>query len=66
MNLIELQKALRQLRLGGIADVLEGAMLKRRAMGRPDGVAIVAEGLANRLGDRQELETILGKELPVG
>lgn len=48
-----------------IADVLEGAMLKRRAMGRPDGVAIVAEGLANRLGDREELEKILGKELPV-
>jgi ATP-dependent phosphofructokinase / diphosphate-dependent phosphofructokinase len=48
-----------------IADVLEGAMLKRQAMGRSDGVAVVAEGLAYKLGDRVELERILGKELPV-
>jgi len=48
-----------------IADVLEGAILKRRAMGRPDGVALIAEGLAYRLGDREELERLLGREVPV-
>jgi len=48
-----------------IADVLEGAMLKRRIMGRDDGVAVVAEGLAYHLGDREELQRLLGKEVPV-
>ncbi len=47
-----------------IADVIEGAMLKRRIMGRQDGVVVVAEGLAGKLGDREELETMLGTELP--
>lgn len=49
----------------GIADVIEGAMLKRRVMGRHDGVVVVAEGLAGKLGDREELESMLGTELPV-
>lgn len=53
------------IRLQAIADVLEGAMLKRRVMGRNDGVALVAEGLAYRLGDREELQRLLGKEVPV-
>jgi 6-phosphofructokinase 1 len=48
-----------------IADVIEGAILKRRVMGRPDGVALIAEGLAYRLGDREELERLLGREVPV-
>ncbi|HNQ23891.1 MAG TPA: 6-phosphofructokinase [Phycisphaerae bacterium] len=48
-----------------IADVIEGSMLKRRAMGRPDGVAVLAEGLAYKLGDRAELSRLLGKEVPV-
>ena len=48
-----------------IADVLEGAIIKRQAMGRHDGVAIVAEGLAYRLGDRDEIERILGRKVPV-
>lgn len=49
--------------LSQIADVLEGAIIKRKAMGRADGVAIVAEGLAYRLGDREELERMLGKKV---
>ncbi|MCP4251414.1 MAG: 6-phosphofructokinase [bacterium] len=53
------------IRLKAIADVLEGAMLKRRVMGRNDGVALLAEGLAYRLGDREELEQLLGKEVAV-
>jgi len=48
-----------------VADVLEGAMLKRRATGRHDGVAVVAEGVAFKLGDRAELSRLLGKEVPV-
>lgn len=46
-----------------ICDVLEGAMIKRKAMGRSDGVAVVAEGLAYQLGDREEIESFLGKEV---
>lgn len=52
-------------RLRHIADVLEGAMLKRRVMGRPDGVALLAEGLAYQLGDREELEQLLGHKVPL-
>ena len=48
-----------------IADILEGAMLKRRTMGRWDGVAVLAEGLAYKLGDREELSRLLGIEVPV-
>ncbi len=48
-----------------IADLIEGSILKRRTMGRPDGVAVVAEGLAYKLGDPKELSRMLGKEVPV-
>ncbi len=48
-----------------IADVIEGSMLKRRTMGRRDGVAVLAEGLAYKLGDREELSRLLRKEVPV-
>ncbi len=52
-------------RVAQIVDVLEGAIIKRAALGRPDGVALVAEGLAYKFGDREELERILGREVPV-
>ncbi len=48
-----------------IADIIEGAMLKRRVMGRLYGVVVLAEGLAYKLGDRKELSRLLGKEVPV-
>lgn len=48
-----------------IADVLEGAILKRQVYGRCDGVAVIAEGLAYTLGDREELERLLGREVPI-
>lgn len=51
--------------LQAIADVLEGAILKRYIGGRCDGVAVLAEGLAYRLGDRAELERLLGHEVPL-
>lgn len=48
-----------------IADVIEGSMLKRFTMGRKDGVVVLAEGLAYKLGDRDELSRLLGKEVGV-
>ena len=48
-----------------LADIIDGAMLKRRTMGRRDGVAVLAEGIAYKLGDRAELSCLLGKEVPV-
>ena len=48
-----------------MVDVLDGAILKRRISGRNDGVAVIAEGLAYRLGDLEELERLLGREVPL-
>ena len=48
-----------------IADILETSILKRRVLGRPDGVAILAEGLAYRLGDRSEIARLIGRDVPV-
>jgi len=48
-----------------IADILEGTIIKRRTMGRQDGLAVLAEGIAYKLGDRAELSQILGKQVPV-
>lgn len=47
-------------RLDHICDVLEGAIIKRRALGRADGVAILSEGLAEKIDPRDlnELEEI--------
>jgi 6-phosphofructokinase len=51
-------------KLQHIVDVVEAAILKRRVMGRPDGVAILAEGLTYRLGDIDELSHLLGHTVP--
>lgn len=59
------EEFLDQITVAQIVDVIEAAIFKRRAMGRPDGVAVIAEGLAYRLGDRAGLEQILGQEVPV-
>ncbi len=48
-----------------LADVVEGSIIKRRSMNRPYGVVILAEGLAYRLGDRDELEHLLGRKVPL-
>ncbi|HWL93147.1 MAG TPA: 6-phosphofructokinase [Phycisphaerae bacterium] len=48
-----------------LADVVEGSIIKRRSMNRPYGVVILAEGLAYRLGNRDELEHLLGKKVPL-
>jgi 6-phosphofructokinase len=46
------------IRLTQIADIIAGAIIKRRAMGRRDGVVILAEGLMERLdpNDLTQLE----------
>jgi 6-phosphofructokinase 1 len=36
------------IRLGDVVRILEGSIVKRLAAGRPDGVAVIAEGLAER------------------
>ena len=43
--------------LAEVCDVLEGSIIKRYAMGRPDGVAIIAEGVASKLIDA-DLKTL--------
>jgi ATP-dependent phosphofructokinase / diphosphate-dependent phosphofructokinase len=49
--------------LAEVCDVLEGAILKRRMSGRPDGVAIIAEGIASKL-NISDLRKISGVEIP--
>lgn len=49
--------------LAEVCDVLEGAILKRRVSGRPDGVAIIAEGVASSL-QMSDLRNISGVEIP--
>ena len=39
--------------LKNLCDILEGAMIKREIMGREDGVAILAEGLTERLNPEE-------------
>jgi 6-phosphofructokinase 1 len=43
-----------------ICDIVEGAVVKRRAMGRPYGVAVLAEGLIEKLdeGELAELQDV--------
>jgi 6-phosphofructokinase len=48
--------------LGEICDVIEGAMFKRRTMGRRDGLAVVAEGTAARIPP-EELSKVPGAEV---
>ena len=45
-----------------VCDILEGAILKRRTMGRDDGVAVIAEGLIEKL-NTEELKKIPGIEI---
>lgn len=47
-----------------VCDILEGAILKRRVMGREYGLAVIAEGIAEKL-DPQELAKIPGAEVEI-
>ncbi|MFQ6029343.1 MAG: diphosphate--fructose-6-phosphate 1-phosphotransferase [Dehalococcoidia bacterium] len=48
-----------RIKLDQVIRVLEGAMLKRRAMGRERGVAVIAEGIGSKL-DPEELAQLPG------
>jgi 6-phosphofructokinase 1 len=50
-----------QIKLTKLIDILVGAIIKRLSYGRPDGVAILAEGLVERL-DPEDLEVLLNIE----
>jgi ATP-dependent phosphofructokinase / diphosphate-dependent phosphofructokinase len=45
-----------------VCDVIEGAILKRRAMGHNHGVVVIAEGVAERL-NQEELKSMPGETL---
>jgi 6-phosphofructokinase 1 len=49
------------IRLKTVVDTLVGSIVKRLASGRPDGVAIIAEGLVERM-EEQDLEGLDGVE----
>ncbi len=49
------------IRLSHLVDILVGAIIKRLSYGRTDGVAILAEGLVERL-DPKDLEVLLNVE----
>jgi 6-phosphofructokinase 1 len=51
-----------RIRLTDVCRVLEGAILKRRAMGSAHGLAIIAEGIGEKL-DPEELAKIPGMEI---
>lgn len=42
----------RKIEFGEVCDILEGAIIKRRTMGRPYGVAILAEGISERIDSK--------------
>ncbi|MDT8435594.1 MAG: diphosphate--fructose-6-phosphate 1-phosphotransferase [Gemmatimonadota bacterium] len=48
--------------VGQVCTILEGAILKRRALGRRDGLAVLAEGLGERM-DPDELAKLPGVEV---
>jgi 6-phosphofructokinase len=51
-----------RIRLADVCRVLEGAILKRRAMGSAHGLAIIAEGIGEKL-DPEELAKLPGMEM---
>lgn len=50
-----------KIKMNHIVDILVGSIIKRSSYGRPDGVAILAEGLVEHL-DPKELEVLLKVE----
>jgi ATP-dependent phosphofructokinase / diphosphate-dependent phosphofructokinase len=48
-------------RLDKVVDILVGAIVKRQSYGRPDGVAVIAEGLVERMQE-SDLEKLAGVE----
>ncbi len=57
LTVIPEEFAEQKIRLGAIVDILAGAIVKRLSYGRVDGVAVLAEGLVERL-DPRDLEAV--------
>ncbi|MEW6026176.1 MAG: diphosphate--fructose-6-phosphate 1-phosphotransferase [Planctomycetota bacterium] len=52
----------KSVKIAQIADVLEGAIIKRLAMGKEHGVAILAEGLAEKLSSDDSILFSVGRD----
>lgn len=61
LTLIPEEFANKQIKLGHMVDILVGAIIKRLSYGKPDGVAIIAEGLVEHL-DTADLESLVEVE----
>jgi 6-phosphofructokinase 1 len=61
LTLIPEEFANEKLRMAKLVDILVGAIIKRRSYGRPDGVAILAEGLVEML-DPADFESLVNVE----
>ena len=61
MTLIPEEFKEKKIPLNKIVDILVGAIIKRISYGRPDGVAIIAEGLVERL-DEKDLKQLVDVE----
>jgi ATP-dependent phosphofructokinase / diphosphate-dependent phosphofructokinase len=61
LTLIPEEFSNKEITLNHIVDILVGAVIKRLSYGRPDGVAIIAEGLVEQL-DPETLENLVNVE----
>jgi 6-phosphofructokinase 1 len=61
LTLIPEEFSNKEIRLGHIVDILVGAIIKRLSYGKPDGVAIIAEGLVEHLS-QIDLESLVEVE----
>lgn len=61
LTLIPEEFSNKQIKFSHIVDVLVGAIIKRLSYGKPDGVAIIAEGLVEHL-DPDDLESLVEVE----
>jgi len=50
--------------LKGVCDITEGSMLKRKLQGMDWGIGVIAEGVAYKFGDFEQLEKVLGRPIP--
>jgi 6-phosphofructokinase 1 len=51
--------SMERIKFRDVCDIIEGSMLKRRVMGREHGLAVVAEGIGEKL-DKEDLAEIAG------
>jgi 6-phosphofructokinase 1 len=61
LTMIPEEFAEKKIRLNKVVDILVGSIIKRISYGRPDGVAVIAEGLVEHL-DEQDLQQLVDVE----